>query len=351
MPTRLVRSSTSIGLLVLVNLFWGTQFTAYRLVSDQIGPITVTFLTFLIATPLLLPLYLAEYWSKRASCRTGSSEKRSLRRGNNLIPLLVVGVSGAAVSVFLAWGTARTTASNAALLTLTIPILTALLAVAILRERMTPARWMSLAVALAGALVLSIRPPEAAVKEGLAIDWRELGLVNRDYMVGNLLVLFACVGSCLYNVACKSLLSRFSAVEVLVWGYCFALAASAGLLVSFEPTSPTVLAGYSIRTWTGLLLLGIVAQALPMLLWMFLLTRLDVSQASVSVYLMPLFGVLLAAIFLGEQVSASMVIGGTITLAGTALLVFCEGAEPCQQQQVKRLLPEYQGHLGRHDDP
>jgi len=64
----------------------------------------------------------------------------------------VAGVLGiASASVFGAWGTARTTAANASLLNLTIPIVTALLAAAVLHERMTAARWASLGIAILAA--------------------------------------------------------------------------------------------------------------------------------------------------------------------------------------------------------
>ena len=58
-----------------------------------------------------------------------------------------------------------------------------------------------------------------------------------------------------------------------------------------------------------------------MVLWMYLLTRMDVAQASISVYLMPFLGVLSAAILLHEQITVPMIIGGAITLAGTILVV------------------------------
>ena len=168
---------------------------------------------------------------------------------------------------------------------------------------MTLARWASLAIALVGVLVLSIRAPESATREGLAIDWRNLGLVNKDFVVGNLLVLLGCTGSCLFNVCSKSLLCRFSLAEILTYSYLLALAADAAMLVAFEPSSLNVLFVHSTRTWIGLFLVGGIANGLAMALWLFLLTRMDVSQASVSVYLLPFFGVLQAAVFLHEQIT------------------------------------------------
>jgi EamA domain-containing membrane protein RarD len=63
------------------------------------------------------------------------------------LSFLVVGVLGLIpASAFLAWGVDRSTASNAAIIYLTVPIITALLASVMLKERMTPVRWGSLFV-------------------------------------------------------------------------------------------------------------------------------------------------------------------------------------------------------------
>jgi drug/metabolite transporter (DMT)-like permease len=61
--------------------------------------------------------------------------------------------------------------------------------------------------------------------------------------------------------------------------------------IASKATSLASLFDHSLRTWTGLLLIGAVANGLAMALWLFLLTRMDVSQASVSIYLLPFFGV------------------------------------------------------------
>jgi NAD(P)-dependent dehydrogenase (short-subunit alcohol dehydrogenase family) len=57
-----------------------------------------------------------------------------------------------------------------------------------------------------------------------------------------------------------------------------------------------------------------------MVLWGFLLKRLDVSQASVSIYLLPFFGVIISAVALHERITPTMIVGGIVTLAGTILI-------------------------------
>jgi len=65
-----------------------------------------------------------------------------------------------------------------------------------------------------------------------------------------------------------------------------------------------------------------------MVLWLFLPNAIRRQPGqSVSVYLMPFFGVLLAAVFLHETISLPMMIGGAITLGGTVLVVSTAGRD------------------------
>ena len=57
--------------------------------------------------------------------------------------------------VIVTWGTRMSLASNAALLTLTLPVSTAIFAFIFLGERMTGIRWISFALAIAGVVLCS----------------------------------------------------------------------------------------------------------------------------------------------------------------------------------------------------
>ena len=215
-------------------------------------------------------------------------------------------------SAFVAWGVDRSTASNAAIIYLTVPILTALLASVLLKERMTLVRWGSLVIALAGVMILS------------DFDWRHMQLGSSKFLFGNLLVMLACSASAYYNVACKGLLRRFRPVEVLVYTYVIAFLVSLPVLQWAEPQWLAGIRTYRAATWVALVILSAFTWGLAMVLWFFVLKRLDVSQASVSVYLLPFFGVVISAITLGEHITTTMIIGGAVTLGGTLLITSLE---------------------------
>ena len=314
------RTVLDVSLLILVNGMWAAQYSAYKVATEKMGPITVSAWTFLMASLVLLPFLVRERNRRRPSndpaattpveedCPGGWPWKARDIRG--FIMIGVVGLIPA--SALLAWGVERSTASNAAIIYLTVPIITAILASLILTERMTLVRWLSLGISLVGVLILS------------DVNWRALQLANSKFLLGNVLVLLACTASAFYNVYCKDLLRRFSPLEVLVYGYVIALVASLPLLVWVEPFSLGALRTYGARIWLALAVLSVFSWGLAMVLWMFLLTRLDVSQASVSIYLLPFLGVLISAVALKEPITPTMIFGGLITLVGTIIITSIE---------------------------
>jgi drug/metabolite transporter (DMT)-like permease len=110
-------------------------------------------------------------------------------------------------------------------------------------------------------------------------------------------------------------------MEILVYGYLIALAVSPPLLVWMEPVKWSAVQAYTVETWVWLLILSLLSWGIAMAIWMLLLERLDVSQASISIYLLPFLGVLVSAITLHEAITQTTIIGGAISLAGTALVV------------------------------
>lgn len=314
------RTVVDVSLLVLVNGMWAAQYAAYKVATEKMGPITVSAWTFLMASLVLLPFLVHERNQQRQTGdepapTSGASDPPAstswTRR--NIQDFLMIGVIGLIpASVLLAWGIDRSTASNAALIYLMVPIITAILASLILTERMTLVRWLSLGVSLVGVLILS------------DFNWRELQFANSKFLLGNVLVLLACAASSFYNVYCKGLLRRFSPYQVLVYGYAIALVVSLPLLAWVEPLSLGAVRHYGASVWLALAVLSVFSWGLAMVLWMFLLKRLDVSQASVSIYLLPFLGVLISAITLNERITSTMIVGGLVTLAGTILITSLE---------------------------
>jgi drug/metabolite transporter (DMT)-like permease len=113
-------------LLALVNLIWATQGTAVKFLEGKLGPIAITFLPFYVTTLLFVPLLMRE---RRRNPRAVAITRADWLR------FAVAGVGGQVLAQLgMTWGITKSLASNAAILNLLIPVLTAVLASFMLRE-------------------------------------------------------------------------------------------------------------------------------------------------------------------------------------------------------------------------
>jgi drug/metabolite transporter (DMT)-like permease len=282
------------GLLSLVNLFWAAQYPAYRLVSESVSVATLNFWTFVIATLVLLPFLVREL-RRRPSDAPGFG----LRDFFSFVILAALGLLPP--SVVMAWGILHSSASNASILSLTIPVLMVLMGMLMLKER--PGRFvlMSLVLALVGTALIS---------------WDDVvsGNFGGSTLIGNVAVFLSGAGAAFYNAYCKKLLQRHSAVEVLAYGYVTAIVLCAAISWRVDSVPFYQIASWSMTAWLGIAVLGGIVWGVAMLIWMWLLNQLELGQISVSVYMLPVFGVLLSALTLDERVGLMQAIGGAIVL-------------------------------------
>jgi drug/metabolite transporter (DMT)-like permease len=288
-------------LLSLACLIWAAQGAAVKFLNRHLGPIAITFLPFYITTLIMLPLLARSRRRGSGPARAGWRDWRKFA---------IAGVFGQVLAQLgMTWGIAKSLASNAAILNLMIPVITAALASAMLRERITRLRAASLALGLAGVFLLS------------AADLKQASFGEMRYLAGNLLILCGCLGSSFYNVYCKGLLARYAELDVLIYSYVAASAASAPLLIWAEPFHWRQLAALDWRSWLAFAFLALLMYGASMLLLFEALKHLDVTAASMSLYLVPVFGVAIAALLLGERLSVHALCGAAAVLAGTLLIV------------------------------
>jgi drug/metabolite transporter (DMT)-like permease len=288
-------------LLAIANLMWAGQFVAVKYLQDFIGPFTMTLLPFYIATLMLLPLL---FW-KRA--RNPSAARPVLK---DWIPFIIAGAIGqAATQVGSNWGVTKSTASNAAILNLLIPVLTAFLAPLMLRERVTRLEAGCLFLGLIGVMLMSMQ------------DLKQTALVNRQYLLGNLGIFIGCAGSAFYNVYCKGLMAKFGEIEILIYTYITASLTSIPFLIWIEPNCLHRLTTMNTAAWIAFIFLAVFMYGASMVLFFYVLRYLPVTVASASLYLLPIFGVALGMILLGDRLNAWQVVGGAVVLVSTILIM------------------------------
>ena len=288
------RKLTDWFMLLSCNLMWASQFVMVKLVQEQMGPLFAV--TFPIALSTILLIFLVARERKVAVTR------------QDVRDFILLGILGQLVAqLFITWGVRFAPASNAALLALVMPVSTAVMAHFLLGEHMNAIRWISFALALLGVLACS------------GVDWQNLDF-GKGYLGGNLLIFFSVLGSAFYNAYSKKVLERHTPLGVLLYSYYALLVVLLPVTVAMEPSGFTNLPHYSRTVWIGLAILAVFQYFLSMVIFLNVLTRLDATQAALSNYLIPFFGVLIAAIVLHERLTGYMIAGGVLALASTLLI-------------------------------
>jgi len=308
------------ALLLLCNLIWASQFVLVKIVQAQMGPVFATFFPMALATLLLIPIVS---WERHRNGRDLASAVGRVRP-RDVFEFILIGVFGQVVAqLFVTWGVRLSLASNAALLMLALPVSTAVMAYFFLRERMTPVRWVSFILAIAGVLECS------------GIDWKELNLTSGKFLLGNLMIFLSVNGSAFYNAYSKKLLGRFTPLQVLLFSYYAVVAFMLPITLYTEPEGFGNLPHFSPTVWVGLMLLALFQYFLSMVIFLNVLTRLDATQAGLSNYLIPFFGVLIAALVLRERLTGFMILGGVLVLGSTLLVTVYEERQRARTHSSK----------------
>ncbi len=290
-------------LLLACNFIWASQFVLVKIVQAQMGPVAATFIPIALATLLLIPIV-------RSKTPQAPNYGRMPRR--DVLQFLLIGVFGQVVAqLFITWGVRYAPASNAALLMLALPVSTAVMAFFILGERMTFVRWISFALAIGGVLECS------------GIDWAQLNFGSK-FLIGNLFIFISVNGSAFYNVYSKRLLTRYTPLRVLLYSYYAVLVFLFPITCFTEPDTFREVRHFTTAVWLGLLGLALFVYLLSMVMFLNVLTRLDATQASLSNYLIPFFGVIIAGVALHERLTGYMIFGGLLVLTSTLLVTVYE---------------------------
>jgi drug/metabolite transporter (DMT)-like permease len=228
--------------------------------------------------------------------------------GGQLLGFVVLGIVGCFVGQFcLTAGVKRSLASNASVITLVIPVLTAFLATLLVGEKMSRLLWISFVLAIGGVLLVS------------DVDWRTVHILRGKYLAGNALILVGCFGSAFYNAFSKRLLRTFTPLEVLVYSYLVADLALFVAMLAREPFSWQQLASLGFAVWLSLGMIAFLCLTSAMMLFFWVIKRIDLTRAALSIYLLPVFGVLISTVTLKEKIRWQLLAGGLLVFLGAFL--------------------------------
>jgi drug/metabolite transporter (DMT)-like permease len=291
---------TSWFALLACNLMWSLQFTCIKLTQQQVGPYSTVFIPMLVATVFMAPFVYKD-------ARANKNRKFSDLKVFALLALL----GQFPAQVLMTIGTQQSTASNAAIINLTLPVVSALLAVVLLNEKMNRLRWLSFFIAIIGVVMVSFKD-----------------ITNTDfssaYLVGNALIFSGVLGSGIYNTLCKKIADNYTEMEMLFYTYIFMVVMLLPFVLYYEKDVFKTIPVFTADTWTGLVLLTVFHNFLSMILFFKALKKLEAIQVALSNFLIAFFGLPIAAIWLKEQLSPVAILGGILVLVSTLVITIWE---------------------------
>jgi drug/metabolite transporter (DMT)-like permease len=283
-----------LAVALLVMVVWGATAVLTKLATGQIDPLLVGVLRTVLGGCLALPLAVA----LRQKLPEGPHERRLLA------------FSGFAAYVgfplVFAFGQDMTSAVHATLIFAMLPVLTSLFGTIVERRRVSATWVLGCAIAVAGTAVV--------------ILWRSPAAADESSLTGDLLVLAASTVCAMGYVTGARLSQRgYAALPTTLWGITGASLALLPLLAWSLARGGVPQADAA--AWGSIVALATLVSVIGYIGWYWALAKGGISRIASTQFTEPLFGVVLAAVLLGERPAPVTLAGAGGVLIGAWLVL------------------------------
>jgi drug/metabolite transporter (DMT)-like permease len=280
-----------MGLAVLATMVWAGNFVISKGVNQLIGPISLAFFRWSLATIIITPIAWSSF----------QREKQFIKANINY--LFWVSLTGIALFNTCIYVSGHyTSAINMALIgTTSSPIFATIFAVVFLKERISATRLTGMILCITGILILLSKGSYEK-------------LLSLHFGIGDLWILAAGFCFAIYSVLVRKKPATISSLHFLM------LIFSMGALMLFpfflieswympKPQFTAPLIG-------SILYLGFGTSVVAFLCWNIALQKLGTSRTVLFGNLTPIFSTLEAVIILGEKITAVHMVSGLIVIGG-----------------------------------
>lgn len=281
----------TVYLLVTTSaFFWGANFVLAGPILADLPPYWAAAIRFVLGAALMFTI---------AGIRR--DKLLSLLRHHAPVYLLLGTIGITAFNLLFFYALQSTSANSAALIMATNPLLTTLLAAALLGEKPSARHIAALPVALLGVLVV--------ITHGEMKRLTSLGFTH-----GDLLMLAANLSWALYNVFTRRYMPNASPVANTSW----IMAAGATLLLTVALSSDSHIHTLGMQASIAMLIMVVGGTVLAYLFWGIGIARLGAARTAIFLNLVPVFAMLIG-ILLGTLPSTSQLAGGLLVLGGVSI--------------------------------
>lgn len=278
--------------LFMVAFFWGGTFVAGRSLAGTVHPVSAAFFRFAVASLLLLLF-------------TWQREKLPRLSTRQLLVVIALGATGIlAYNLFFFNGLTLIGAGRASLIIALNPVFITLASALIHKESLSVGRAFGILLSVTGAIIVITHGQPLTVFDG--------GIGRGE------LLIFGCVLSwTLYSVIGKTAMRGLTPLVAV----CYSSIAGTLMLLVFaiQHGSFSEALHYSPIAWLSIGYLGMFGTVVGFLWYFQGIQSIGPSRAAVFINFVPVNGVLLATLVLGEPLTLSLLAGGSLVVTGSYL--------------------------------
>lgn len=275
------------GGVILAMIFWSFSFIWFKIANETFRPITIVFLR-LVFSIIMLSAYL---WAKKKFVRIRKEDRKLFLMLSLFEPFFYfLGES---------FGLTYVSATVGSVLISTIPVIAAIGAWIIFRERLKVINYLGIIVSFAGILVFILN------REGtLAFNIKGIGLL-----------MVAVISAAGYNLTLSTLVGSYGPVFIVnVQNIIGAVLFLPLFLIS--DLKHFINTPLSFSSFIPIIELSIFASCGAFILFAFSVRNMGISKANVFTNFIPIFTAIFSFIILGDKLSVQNIIGMVIVITG-----------------------------------
>ncbi|WP_257670770.1 DMT family transporter [Parapedobacter tibetensis] len=278
--------------LFLAMAIVGSTVVVSKLIADSFPTFFGTSLTLIVALIGITPFYLYQKKDIKITLKTSDWKYLVLQSLSGVVLFRVLSF----------YGLKMTSSVDAGIITSTTPAIIALLAMFLLKERISKNMWIGIIFAILGVSIINLFTEVHNSPEGV-----------NDKISGNLIIIFAVACEALFTIFRKKTpnIPAIHGSFHIIW---------IGLVLSipfaFLDIDYSALRNYSFDDYLPIMYYGIFGSVIAFILWFDGVSKVSASVAGLFTGIMPVSAVILSFLFLNETIKWYHMIGVGLVLTG-----------------------------------
>ncbi|MGI5825706.1 MAG: DMT family transporter [Bacillota bacterium] len=271
---------------LLTIIFWASAFVMTKIAMEHLSSGVLAFARYFFAFAAML-IFVLLY-------------KIPLPKKEDLLWFFLSGLLGFSFyTIIFNKGTAMVTSATSSLIIATVPVITALLAAMVYKEKLKAYQWVAIFIEFAGIAVLTL--------------WKGVLSIN----FGVFWLLLAAFSFSWYNLCQRRLLKKYPALQCTAYSMFAALL----LLLPYGPQSVSQLSAVDFKVIAAVLVLALFCSALAYICWAKALGMAEkTTYVTNYMFITPLLAAVWGFVLIGEVPDFGTVAGGLIIFCG--ILIF-----------------------------